>query len=142
VILVKIHHRATEATEGDTEVDLNSLTERIIGAAIEVHKALGPGLMESAYEECLCRELALRGIGIERQLPLPVEYKGVRLDCSYRLDLLVEQSVVVEIKSLSAIEPIHEAQLLTYLKLGGWKLGLLINFNVPVLKDGIRRRIL
>ena len=123
-------------------MDLNSITERIIGAAIEVHKALGPGLMESAYEECLCRELALRGIGIERQLPLPVEYKGVRLDCSYRLDLLVEQSVVVEIKSLSSIEPIHEAQLLTYLKLGGWKLGLLINFNVAALKDGIRRRIL
>ena len=123
-------------------MDLNTITERIIGAAIEVHKALGPGLMESAYEECLCRELALRGIGVERQLPLPVEYKGVRLDCSYRLDLLVEQSVVVEIKSLSSIEPIHEAQLLTYLKLGGWKLGLLINFNVPALKDGIRRRIL
>jgi GxxExxY protein len=123
-------------------VDLNSISERIIGAAIEVHKALGPGLTESAYEECLCRELAVRGIGVERQLPLPVEYKGIRLDCSYRLDLLVEQSVVVEIKSLSSIEPIHEAQLLTYLKLGGWKLGLLINFNVPALKDGIRRRIL
>src|SRR5208283_3722313 len=101
-----------------TEVDLNTITERIIGAAIEVHKVLGPGLMESAYEECLCRELALRGIGVERQLPLPVAYKGVRLDCGYRLDLLVEKSVVVEIKSLSSIEPIHEAQLLTYLKLG------------------------
>jgi GxxExxY protein len=123
-------------------VDLNNITERIIGAAIEVHKVLGPGLMESAYEECLCREFALRGIGVERQLPLPVEYKGVRLDCGYRLDLLVEQSVVVEIKSLSSIEPIHEAQLLTYLKLGGWKLGLLVNFNVSALKDGIRRRIL
>jgi GxxExxY protein len=123
-------------------VDLNTITERIIGAAIEVHKPLGPGLMESAYEECLCRELALRDIGVERQLPLPVEYKGVKLDCSYRIDLLVEQSVAVEIKSLSSIEPIHEAQLLTYLKLGGWKLGLLINFNVAALKDGIRRRIL
>jgi len=123
-------------------LDLNTITERIIGAAIEVHKVLGPGLMESAYEECLCRELALRGIGVERQLPLPVEYKGARLDCAYRVDLLVEQSVVVEIKSLSSIERIHEAQLLTYLKLGGWKLGLLINFNVPRLKDGIRRRIL
>ena len=107
-----------------------------------MHKVLGPGLMESAYEECLCRELALRGIGVERQLPLPVEYKGARLDCAYRVDLLVEQSVVVEIKSVSSIEPIHEAQLLTYLKLGGWKLGLLINFNVPALKNGIRRRIL
>jgi GxxExxY protein len=123
-------------------VDLNTITERIIEAAIEVHKVLGPGLMESAYEECLCRELALRGIGVERQLPLPVEYKGARLDCAYRVDLLVEQSVVVEIKSVSSIEPIHEAQLLTYLKLGGWKLGLIVNFNVPVLKDGIRRGIM
>ncbi len=107
-----------------------------------MHKVLGPGLMESACEECLCRELALRGIGVERQLPLPVEYNGVRLDCGYRPDLLVEQSVVVEIKSLSSIEPIHEAQLLTCLKLGGWKLGLLLNFNVPALKDDVRRRIL
>ena len=123
-------------------MDLNTITERIIGAAIEVHKVLGPGLMESAYEECLCRELALCGISVERQLQLPVEYKGVRLDCNYRADLLVAQSVVVEIKSLSSIQRIHEAQLLTYLKLGGWKLGLLINFNVPALKDGIRRRIL
>ncbi|MGA2400217.1 MAG: GxxExxY protein [Syntrophobacteraceae bacterium] len=89
-------------------MDLNTITERIIGAAIEVHKVLGPGLMESACEECLCRELALGGIRVERQLPLPVEYKGVRLDCGYRPDLLVEQSVVVEIKSLSSIEPIHE----------------------------------
>ena len=123
-------------------MDLNTITERIIEAAIEVHKVLGPGLMESAYEECLCRELALRGIGVERQLPLPIEYKGARLDCAYRVDLLVEQSVVVEIKSVSSIEPIHEAQLLTYLKLGGWKLGLIVNFNVPVLKDGIRRGIM
>ncbi|MFZ0943387.1 MAG: GxxExxY protein [Syntrophobacteraceae bacterium] len=123
-------------------MDLNTITERIIEAATEVHKVLGPGLMESAYEECLCRELALRGIGVERQLPLPVEYKGARLDCAYRVDLLVEQSVVVEIKSVSSIEPIHEVQLLTYLKLGGWKLGLIVNFNVAVLKDGIRRGIM
>ncbi len=123
-------------------MDLNTITERIIGAAIEVHKVLGPGLMESACEECLCRELALRGIGVQRQLPLPVECKGVRLDSGCCLDLLVERSVVVEIKSLSSIEPVHDAQLLTCLKLGGWKLGLLINFNVPALKDGIRRRIL
>ena len=136
--MASVHHRGTE----DTKVDLNTITERIIGAATEVHKVLGPGLMESAYEECLCRELALRGIGVERQLPMPVEYKGVRLDSGYRLDLLVERSVVVEVKSVSSIEPIHEAQLLTYLKLGGWRLGLLINFNVPALKDGIRRRIL
>ena len=123
-------------------MDINIITERIIGAAIEVHKTLGPGLMESAYEECLCREFELRGIGVERQFPLPVEYKGTMLDCGYRLDLLVEQSVVVEIKSLTSIQPIHEAQLLTYLKLGGWKVGLLINFNVRALKDGICRRIL
>lgn len=123
-------------------MELNQISEKIIGAAIEVHKLLGPGLLESAYEECICRELALRGIEFERQLSLPIEYKGVRLDCGYRLDLLIEQSVVVEIKSVKNIEPIHEAQLLTYLKLGGWKLGLLINFNVPALKEGIRRRIL
>ncbi|MBI2191312.1 MAG: GxxExxY protein [Planctomycetes bacterium] len=123
-------------------MELNKITETIIGAAIEVHKALGPGLLESAYEECLCRELSLREISFDRQKPLPIEYKGTKLDCGYRLDLLVAGAVVVEIKSVSAIEPIHEAQLLTYLKLGGWKLGLLINFNVPVPKDGIRRRIL
>ncbi len=133
-----MHHRGTESTE----MELNRITELVIGAAIEVHKALGPGLLESAYEECLCRELTLRGIPFERQRPLPVGYKGVKLDCGYRLDLLVADAVVVEIKAVEAIEPIHEAQLLTYLKLGGWKLGLLINFNVPVLKDGIRRRIL
>jgi GxxExxY protein len=123
-------------------VDLDKITEEIIGAAIEVHRALGPGLLESAYEECLCRELELRGISFDRQRPLPVEYKGVRLECGYRLDLVVEDAVAVEIKAVSAIEPVHEAQLLTYLRIGGWKIGLLINFNVPVLKNGIRRRIL
>lgn len=120
----------------------NEITEQIIGAAIEVHRALGPGLLESAYEECLGRELVLRGLTFERQRPLPVEYKGVTLDCGYRLDLLVESEVVVEIKAISEIEPVHEAQLLTYLRLGGWKTGLLINCNVPVLKNGIRRRVL
>ncbi|MCP9446718.1 MAG: GxxExxY protein [Nitrospira sp.] len=123
-------------------MELNKLTEQIIGAAIEVHEALGPGLLESAYEECMCRELALRQIRFDRQRPLPVEYKGVKLDCGYRLDLLVAEAVVVEIKAVEVIVPVHEAQLLTYLKLGGWKIGLLINFNVAVLKDGIRRRIL
>ena len=123
-------------------MDLDKITEEIIGAAIEVHRALGPGLLESAYEECLCRELELRGISFDRQRPLPVEYKGVRLECGYRLDLVVEDAVAVEIKAVSAIEPVHEAQLLTYLRIGGWKIGLLINFNVPVLKNGIRRRIL
>ena len=123
-------------------MELNKLTEQIIGAAIEVHKALGPGLLESAYEECLCHELAIRSISFERQRPLPLKYKGILLDCGYRLDLLVDETVVIEIKAIEYIQPIHEAQLLTYLKLGGWKLGLLINFNVPFLKDGIRRRIL
>jgi GxxExxY protein len=123
-------------------VELNKITEQIIGAAIEVHRALGPGLLESAYEECLCHELGLRQVPFERQRPLPVNYKGVKLDCGYRLDLLVSSAVVVEIKAVEVIQPIHEAQLLTYLKLGGWKLGLLINFNVPMLKEGIRRRIL
>ena len=135
---MKMHHRDTESTE----MELNRITEQIIGAAIEVHKVLGPGLLESAYEECLCRELSLRDIPFERQKPLAVEYKGCKLDCGYRLDLLVAEAVVVEIKACQAIETIHEAQLLTYLKLGRWKIGLLINFNVPVLKEGIRRRIL
>ena len=123
-------------------MEINQFTGAIIGAAIEVHRALGPGLLESAYEECLCRELTLRGIPFERQRPLPVEYKGLRLDCGYRLDLLVADMVVVEIKAVEHVLPIHDAQLLTYLKLGGWKVGLLINFNVPVLKQGIRRRVL
>ncbi|MFQ5764390.1 MAG: GxxExxY protein [Rhodospirillales bacterium] len=117
----------------------NELTEKVIGASIEVHRALGPGLLESSYEECLCHELTLRGVLFERQVPLPVEYKGVKLDCGYRLDLLVDNAVVVELKAVERIEPIHEAQLLTHLKLGGWTVGLLINFNVPVLKNGIKR---
>ena len=123
-------------------MDLNEVTEHVIGAAIEVHKHLGPGLLESAYEECLCHELRLRGVPFERQRPLPIEYKGVKLDCGYRLDLLVTGEVVVEVKAVTIIQGIHEAQLLSYLKLGGWKIGLLLNFNVPVLRDGIRRRML
>ena len=121
---------------------VNELTKKIIGAAIEVHRTLGPGLLEWAYEECLCRELTVRGVPFARQVALPVEFKGLRLDCGYRLDLLVEKKVVVEIKAVESLLPIHEAQLLTYLKLGGWKVGLLINFNVPILMDGIRRRVL
>ena len=120
----------------------NELTRAIIGAAIEVHRSLGPGLLESAYEECLCRELELQGIAFERQKPLPLEYKGLKLECGYRVDLVVDGTVVVEIKSVEALLPIHEAQLLTYMKLGGWKVGLLINFNVPVLRQGIRRLVL
>jgi GxxExxY protein len=121
---------------------INELTHEIIGAAIEVHRTLGPGLLESSYRECLCRELSLRNIEFQRERRLPVQYKGIRLGCGYRLDVLAANLVVVEIKAVDALAPIHEAQLLTYLRLGGWKVGLLINFNVVVLKDGIRRLIL
>jgi len=121
---------------------INDLTYEIIGAAMEVHRALGPGLLESAYEECLCHELDLRGIPYRRQHPLPIVYKSVRLDAGYRLDLLVDDRVVVELKAVEALAPIHEAQLLSYLRLGGWSIGLLINFNVTVLRDGIKRMIL
>ena len=117
----------------------NEVSNKIIGLAIEVHKILGPGLLESTYEECFCRELKLSKLSFERQIPLPVEYKGIRLDCGYRLDLVVENCVIVELKSIEALLPIHQAQLLTYLKLTGMKVGLLINFNVPILKDGIKR---
>ena len=120
----------------------NELTHKIIGAAIEIHRLLGPGLLESAYEECLARELTLRGLQFERQKPIPVVYKDVQLECGYRIDLLVEGRIVVELKAVGALAPIHEAIVLTYLKLSDRLLGLLINFNVPVLKDGIRRFIL
>ncbi|MEJ5200514.1 MAG: GxxExxY protein [Anaerolineae bacterium] len=126
----------------DQYKDINEITQAIIGAAIEVHRALGPGLLESAYEECTCRELSLREIPYERQVELPVEYKGLRLDCGYRVDLVVAKLVVVELKAVDKLLPIHEAQLLTYMRLGGWKVGLLINFNEAYLKHGIRRRVL
>jgi GxxExxY protein len=119
--------------------DINELTGEIIGAAIEVHKILGPGLLESAYEECLCHELSLRETAVERQKKLPIDYKGKILECGYRMDLVVADIVVVEIKACDSLLPIHEAQLLTYLKLTGIKIGLLINFNVAMLKDGIKR---
>jgi len=118
------------------------LTGEIHGAAIEVHKEIGPGLLESAYEECLCRELSLRGLSFQRQVPLPVAYKGVKLDCGYKLDLVVEDKVILELKSVRQIEPIHEARLLTYLRLSGKKVGLLMNFNTAVMKDGIKRMVL
>ncbi len=124
---------------GDAEtLSFNELTERVIGACIEIHRALGPGLLESAYEECLCYELSQAGIKVERQKPLPVRYKEVNLECGYRLDLVIEQKLIVELKAVEHLLPIHEAQLLTYLKLSGLTLGLLINFNVPVLKSGIK----
>jgi GxxExxY protein len=123
-------------------VSVNEVTQTVIGAGIEVHRALGPGLLESAYEECLCRELDLRKIQFDRQRHLPVNYKRIRLDCGYRLDLLVAGTVVVEIKAVDRLLPIHQAQLLTYLRLGGWKVGLLMNFNVAALKQGIKRVVL
>lgn len=118
------------------------ITQEIIGAAIEVHKALGPGLLESAYEECLCYELRLRGLAYERQVELPLTYKGIKLDCGYRLDVVVEDTVLLELKCVERLLPIHEAQLLTYLRLSGVGIGLLMNFNVPVMRDGIVRRVL
>ncbi|MGB7572417.1 MAG: GxxExxY protein [Thermodesulfobacteriota bacterium] len=120
-------------------MNINDLTGEVIGAAIEVHKHLGPGLLESAYEECLCHELRLREIVYERQKPLAINYKQVRLDCGYRLDLVVEDKVILELKSCERIEDIHKAQLLTYLKLSGLQLGLILNFNVPIMKEGIVR---
>jgi GxxExxY protein len=132
---------------GDAEtLSFNKLTESIIGACIEIHREihrlhrfLGPGLLESTYEECLCHELSTAGISFERQKSLPVHYKKIKLDCGYRLDLVVEQKVIVELKAVEELTPIHEAQLLTYLKLSGLTLGLLINFNVAMLKHGIKR---
>jgi GxxExxY protein len=123
-------------------MEINQITETIIGAAIEVHRSLGPGLLESAYQACLAREMALRSLAFEQEMPLHLEYKGLQLDCGYRLDFLVEHAVIVELKTVEALQPIHEAQLLTYLKLAHIKIGLLINFNVPVLKNGIKRMAL
>jgi len=117
----------------------DKFSKEIIGAAIEVHRHLGPGLLESAYEECLCQELAIQGLTFERQKPIAVSYKGVNLDCGYRLDVVVEGLVILELKAVERIEPIHEAQLLTYLKLSDLRLGMLINFNVPILRNGIKR---
>lgn len=118
------------------------ITSVIIGAAIEVHKMLGPGLLESAYEECLAREFVLRSIEFERQKSVPIVYKDVKLECGYRLDFLVCRSVVVELKAVDSISPVHEAIVLTYLRLSGCKVGLLLNFNVTALRDGIRRYVL
>ena len=131
-----------KAAKDAKEIHEDDLSFNIIGAAIEVHRVLGPGLLESAYEESLCRELSLRNIAFERQVSLPIEYKGVKLDCGYRVDLVVERSVVVELKTVESLLPIHEAQLLTYLKLSKLKVGLLLNFNVALMKDGVKRLVL
>ncbi|MGD0711632.1 MAG: GxxExxY protein [Bacteroidales bacterium] len=117
----------------------NEIANKVIGLAIEVHKALGPGLLESAYKECLYYKIGQSGLWIEKEKPMPLVFEEVKLDCGYRIDLLVEKKLVIEIKSVEALNDIHLAQTLTYLKLGNYKLGLLINFNVVMLKDGIKR---
>jgi len=133
-------HRGTEKRGENSQRD--PLTGKVIECAIEVHRALGPGLLESAYEECLCYELSAAGMRFRRQVPLPLTYKQVKLDCGYRLDVIVEGNLVVELKTVESILPIHEAQMLTYLRLSGIRTGLLLNFSVPVLRDGIRRFVL
>jgi GxxExxY protein len=130
-----IHRRGTV----DAERSSTYVTHEIVGAAIEVHRHLGPGLLESAYESCLCRELNFRGIEFDRQVPLPVRYRSVEVECGYRLDLVVERQVIVEVKAVSKVLPIHKAQVLTYLKLTGLTVGLLINFNVEMIRLGIYR---
>jgi len=118
------------------------ITDAIIGAAIEVHKTLGPGLLESAYESCLAHELIARGLSVRLQVSLPVQYKGQRIDCGYRIDMIVDDAVVVEVKAVEKFAPIHEAQLITYLRLSGFRVGLILNFNVRRMTDGIMRRVL
>ena len=119
--------------------DNDPLTHRVIGCAIEVHRALGPGLLESAYEQCMAHEMTLQDIAFRLQVPTPVEYKGLRLDCAYRADIVVQERVIVELKSVETPTALHHAQLLTYMKVSGAKIGLLINFNVPRLIDGVKR---
>ena len=137
---------ATAVHHGDTETRRKllqeGLTEQVIGAAIDVHRELGPGLLESAYQECLCHELSLRNVRFAREVAVPVRYKGVSLDCGYRVDLLVEDCLILELKCVDKLLPIHSAQLMTYLKLTGKRVGLILNFQVPVLKDGIVRKVL
>lgn len=123
------------------DMDINKLSERVIGCAIEVHRTLGPGLLESAYEQCIAKEFQLAGIHFNRQATIPVNYKDLRLDCGYRIDFLVEDIILLELKSVEKISDIHKAQLLTYMKLTAAKLGLLINFNVKLLKEGLHRFI-
>jgi GxxExxY protein len=123
-------------------LEFDKLSNRVIGCALEVHRYLGPGLLESTYEQCLAHELKMAGIPFKLQCPLPVEYKGIKLDCGYRIDLLIDDSIIVELKSVEKILPIHKAQLLTYMKLSGISIGLLMNFNVEYIKNGIKRMVL
>ncbi len=126
----------------DRHTARDPLTEKVIGLAIDVHRGLGPGLLESAYEECLCFELKSHDVSFRRQVSLPVVYKSVELNCGYRMDIVVDDKLVVELKTVERLLPLHDAQLLTYLKLSGIQTGLLLNFNTPVLKDGVRRLVL
>ena len=123
-------------------MEFDELSNKVIGCALEVHRNLGPGLLESTYEQCLAHELKIANILFKLQCPLPVEYKGIKLDCGYRIDVLISDSIIVELKSVDKVLPIHQAQLLTYMKLAGISIGLLINFNVKYLKDGIKRMVL
>jgi GxxExxY protein len=125
----------------EPSAEIDALARQIVDAGLKVHRALGPGLLESAYEHCLAHELGLRGLAVRRQVPLPVVYEGLRLDAGYRLDLVVVGAIVVEVKAVEALSRLHEAQLMTYLKLSGCRLGFLMNFNVPLFKDGVRRLV-
>ena len=136
-----MHKAARRTTKNHREMELNDLSREIIGCAINVHRALGPGLLESAYQECLEFELKELGLKVEKEVPMPIVYKDVKLDHGYRIDLLVEGKIVIELKTVEAFTNVHTAQVLTYLRLGNYKLGLLINFQVSVLKDGIKRII-
>ena len=137
---VTIYHEGTKSTKGTKEKAFSlALSHQVIGAAIEVHRLIGPGLLESVYEVALCKELSIRGVGVERQVRVPVNYKGQELNCDVRLDLLVERTVIVEVKTVEKLIPLHRAQLLTYLRLRNLWLGLLVNFNVEVLREGVRR---
>ena len=135
-----MNHEGTKKLEGDKKFE--EVSGRVIGFAIEVHRTLGPGLLESAYEQCLCHELTQSGIAFQRQVPVPIVYKGLELECAYRLDLVVDRQLIVEIKAIEKLLPIHSAQLLTYLKLTGIHAGLLMNFHTEVLRDGIKRVVL
>ena len=134
------NHEATKDTKQGIEFD--ELSRRVIGCALEVHRALGPGLLESVYQQCLARELAMAGVPFKSEVSLPVEYKGVQLDCGYRLDFVVDGELIVELKAVDKLLPVHEAQLLTYMKVASVPVGLLINFNVPLIKQGIKRFVL
>jgi GxxExxY protein len=134
-----LNHRGTKEEEEVNKREFDELSGRVIGYAIEVHRSLGPGLLESAYDACLCHELTQGRVDYQRQVPLPVLYKGIELDCAYRLDSIVERRLIIEIKAVEKLLPIHTAQLLTYLKLSGIKVGLLMNFNAEALRAGIKR---